>query len=206
MTEDREDELQTLATEKGWSFSIVDDDDLLAPLSFRFFTNGVAHSVSDVIEGTLRDRGFVEFDYEWGTIAGGAMEIPTTFDTSCAVTAIPAICPELMLSHETTAHWLEHPRHHEVFTSEREDFARRFRVTTTDPAFAAAILDPTMEQWFLDTPLDHDLCFEINGSWLMCFTHLRPAAEVPIVIGGLVSFLERIPTAAIDALPEPPAA
>jgi hypothetical protein len=205
VTEDREDELQALATAQGWTFSIVDNDDLLTTLSFRFFTNGVAHNISDVIEGTLRDRGFVEFDYEWQSRAGGTLEVTMTLVESCAVVAIPALCPELMVSHETTAHWLEHPFHHEVFTSEREEFARRFRVTTTDPAFAAAILDPAVEQWFLDSPPEHDLCFEINGSWLMCFTHRRDAAEVPIVIEAAVAFAERIPTAAIDALPAPPA-
>ena len=42
VTEDREDELQALATAQGWTFSIVDNDDLLTTLSFRFFTNGIA--------------------------------------------------------------------------------------------------------------------------------------------------------------------
>ncbi|MEP7059203.1 MAG: hypothetical protein ABI828_00610 [Actinomycetota bacterium] len=203
MDKNREDELEALATANGWAFSIEGEENPLETLPFTFFTNGVAHSAFNIIQGSVRDRGFLEFDYDWETLVGGLFSVAESIESSCAVTALAGVCPELMVSHETTSHWLEHPFTHEVFESEREEFARRFRVSTTDAAFAATILDPAMEQWLLDSLSDTDLCFEIQGSWLLCFTHLRPPAEVPAVIDGLVSFYEHIPSAAIDALPDP---
>jgi hypothetical protein len=203
----REDDLEALATEHGWTFSIEDRDDLYR-LPFRFFqsgvTGGVPGGVTDVIEGAgSGGRDFVAFDFEYRAIEMGMFAVPETFDVSCAVVALPAVCPELMVSHETTSHWLSHPTHHEVFVHEREDFARGFRITTTDTAFAAAVFDDALERWFLDELPDRDLCFEIAGSWLMCFTHRRDAAQVPMLIEAAIAVANRIPSAAFNGRPSP---
>lgn len=200
----REEELEALAAAHGWTFSIEDPEDLLR-LPFHFFRDGVAHGVSDVIEGAVEGRDVVGFDYEWRIVVGGAAEAPMTLDTSCAVVALPADCPEVMVSHETTAHWLAHPLHHRVFESKREDFARAFRVTTTHEDFAARVLDEPMERWFLEAIPDHDLCFEIAGPWLLCFTRRRDPAFTPTVMGAAVEVAGRIPAAAFEGLPVPPA-
>jgi hypothetical protein len=198
----REDELEALATANGWNFSIEDHDDLIL-LPFRFFSGGVAHGVTDVIEGARDGRDVVAFDYEVAAVTLGMLETPTTFDSSCAVVALPAVCPELMVSHETTGHWLTHPTHHEVFVHERPDFARGFRITTTDSAFAAAVFDDALERWFLEELPDHDLCFEISGPWLMAFTHQREAAQVPMIMDAAIAVADHIPPAAFDGLPAP---
>ena len=103
-----------------------------------------------------------------------------------------------MISHETLGHWLEHPRHHEVFEHESPDFARAFRITTTDHAFATALFDQEVVSWFLARLQGTDLCFEFFGPWMMCFTHQRPPGEVHLVIDGLHGFRERIPDAVYD--------
>jgi hypothetical protein len=157
------------------------------------------------MEGARNTRDFVAFDYEYRAIELGMFAVPETFDVSCAVAALPAECPEIMVSHETTSHWLAHPAHHEVFVHERADFARGFRITTTDPDFAAAVFDDAMERWFLDELPDRDLCFEIAGSWLMCFTHRRDAGEVPMIIDAAIAVADRIPPTAFDGLPTPSA-
>jgi hypothetical protein len=204
----REDDLEALATSNGWTFSIEDHDDLYL-LPFRFFTNGVTAgipgSVMDVIEAVRDGKDVVAFDYEYRALELGMLEVPATFDTSCAVVALPVVCPEVMVSHETTSHWLIHPAHHEVFVHERPDFARGFRITTTHPDFAAAVFDDPMEQWFLNEMPDHDLCFEIAGSWLMCFTRRRDAEQVPMIMDAAIAFANHIPDAAFDSLPAPPA-
>ncbi len=200
----REDELEALTEGHGWSFSIEDHDDLTS-LPFRYFTNGVAGVAMDVIEGEREGRDFVAFDYEWRMLSSGMLETESTFDSSCVVTALPVTCPELMVSHETTAHWLAHPGHHEVFESERADFARAFRVTTTHPDFAAAVFDGAMERWFLDELPDHDLCFEIAGAWSMCFTQQRDPQDVSMVIDAAIAFERQIPPSAFDGLPTPAA-
>jgi hypothetical protein len=198
----REDELEALAQSNGWAFSIEDHDDLTA-LPFRYFTNGVAGAAMDEIEGERDGRDFVAFDYEWSMLSSGMFETESTLDSSCVITALPVTCPELMVSHETSGHWLAHPGHHEVFESERADFARAFRVTTTQPNFAAAVFGEPMERWFLDELPDHDLCFEIAGSWSMCFTRRRDPKDVPMVIEAAVGFVQRIAPAAFDGLPTP---
>jgi len=200
----REDELEALATANGWNFSIEDHDDLIL-LPFRFFSGGVAHGVTDVIEGARDGRDVVAFDYEYRAVTMGMLETPMTFDSSCAVVALPVVCPELMVSHETTGHWLVHPTHHEVFVHERPDFARGFRITTTDTDFAAAMFDDSLERWFLEELPDRDLCFEISGSWLMAFTHRREADQVPMLMDAAIALADRIPAAAFEGLPTPTA-
>jgi hypothetical protein len=200
----REDELEALAQSNGWAFSIEDHDDL-ATLPFRFFTNGVAGVAMDTIEGERDSRDFVAFDYEWSSLSSGMLETESTLDSSCAITALPAVCPELMVSHETSAHWIAHPTKHHVFESERPEFARAFRVTTTHPEFAAAVFDEAMERWFLDELPDRDLCFEIGGSWSMCFTRRRDPKDVPMVIDAAIAFERHIPAAAYDGLHTPTA-
>jgi hypothetical protein len=198
----REDDLEALANANGWSSSIEDHDDI-ASIPFHFFANGVAGVVMNTIEGERDGRDFVAFDYEWRTPSLGMLQAESTFDSSCVLTALPAECPELMVSHETTSHWLSHPRHHTVFTSERPDFARAVRVTTTHPAFAAAVFDATMEAWLLETGADDDLCWEIAGPWLMLFTRQRPPEDVTKLIDAAVAFVQHIPPPAFDGLPIP---
>ncbi len=198
----REDDLEALASTNGWSFSIEDHDDLIS-LPFRFFTDGVAHGVTDVIEADRRGRDVVAFDYEYRSITMGTFQAPMTFDTSCAVVALSVVCPELMVSHETTGHWLAHPTHHEVFAHERPDFARGFRITTTDPAFAAVVFDDPMERWFLEELPDRALCFEIAGAWLLSFTHRRDPDQVTMVMDAAIALADRIPSAAFDGLAAP---
>jgi hypothetical protein len=198
----REDELEALAQANGWAFSIEDHDDLKA-LPFRYFTNGIAGVAMDEIEGEWDGRDFVAFDFEWSMLSSGMFVTESVLDSSCAITALPVVCPELMVSHETSGHWLAHPLHHQVFESERSDFARAYRVTTTHPTFAAAVFDEALERWFLDELPDHDLCFEIAGPWSMCFTRRRDPKDVPIVIGAAVAFERHIPPAAFEGLPAP---
>ena len=198
----REEDLEALAAANSWTFSIEDHDDI-ASIPFQFFRNGVAGVVMDTLEGEREGRDFVAFDYEWRMLSLGMLEAESTFDSSCVLTALAAECPELMVSHETTSHWLSHPGHHEVFTSERQDFARAFRVTTTHPDFAAAVFDEAMEAWLLDAGADHDLCYEIAGPWCLVFTRRREVDEVPTVIDAAVAFLRHIPPAAFDGLPVP---
>jgi len=198
----REDDLEALANANGWSFSIEDQDDI-ASIPFHYFANGVAGVVMDTIEGERDGRDFVSFDYEWRTPSLGMLEAESTLDSYCVLTALPAECPELMVSHETTSHWLSHPRHHQAFTSERPDFARAFRVTTTHPGFAAAVFDEAMEAWLLEAGTDHDLCYEISGPWSMVFTRQRGVEELPGVIDAAVAFLRHLPPTAFDGLPVP---
>jgi hypothetical protein len=198
----REDDLETLATTNGWTFSIEDHDDLIQ-LPFRFFTDGVAHVVMDVIEGERGGRDFVAFDYEWRILALGAAETEMTMDASCVVLALPVDCPEVMVSHETASHWLTHPGHHTVFASEDHNFARAFRVTTTHPDFAARVFDGAVEDWFLRGLPDHDLCFEIAGPWLMAFTHRRDPDQVLMVVDAAIALAEHIPPSAFEDAPEP---
>jgi hypothetical protein len=201
----REDDLEALATGNGWTFSIEDPDDLLA-LPFRFFTNGVAHGTTDVIEGERDGRDFVAFDYSWGIIALGAAEAPMTSDSSCVVTALPATCPEVMVSHTTATHRFTHPGHHEDFASERPEFARAYHVTGSDPAFTAGVFSEDVERWFLEELGDAELCFEIAGPWLMGFTRRRDPAEVPALIDATVAFTRLIPGTAFEGLPDPSSA
>jgi len=170
----------------------------------RFFTNGVSHVAMNDVWGETEGLDFIEFDYRWGNILDElTITVPETLGASCAVTSLPARCPELMFSHETVAHWLEHPLHHEIFTSEREDFAKAFRITTSDRSFAAAVFDEAMESWFLQNLRGTNLCFEISDSWLMCFTaQLEPADLMPL-IRTLKAFHDRIPEAALEAYPPP---
>lgn len=200
----REEDLEALATANGWTFSIEDPDDVLS-LPFRFFTNGVAHGVTDVIEGARGDRDFVAFDYSWSIVALGAAEAAMTSDASCAVVALPATCPELMVSHTTATHRFTHPGHHRDFASERPDFARAYHVTGTDQAFTAAVLGEDVERWFLEELDDPELCFEIAGPWLMGFTNLRDPAEVPALADATVALARLIPSSAFEGRPGPTA-
>lgn len=200
----REDDLEALATANGWTFSIEDHDDLLT-LPFRFFTNGVAHGISDVIEGARDGRDFVAFDYEWRIVALGAAEAAMTDDASCVVTALPADCPELMVSHTTATHRFTHPGHHTDFGSERPDFARAYRVTGTDEAFTSSVLSEEVERWFLDELGDPELCFEIAGPWLMGFTRRRDPVQVPAMADATVAFARLIPASAFEGRPDPTA-
>lgn len=200
----REDDLESLANENGWTFSIEDQDDI-ASIPFHYFANGVAGVVTDVIQGERDGRDFMAFDFEWQSLLDVVtITVPSgEVASSCALAALPATCPELMVSHETTRHWLAHPRHHEAFESERPEFARAFRVTTTHPEFAAAVFDEAMERWFLEELPDHDLCFEIAGPWSMGFTRQREPKDVPMVIDAAIAFERHMPPAAFDGLPVP---
>jgi hypothetical protein len=77
------------------AFSIEDHHDLIS-LPFRMFSDGVAQGVSDVIQGARDGRDVVDFDYEYQAITMGMLEAPATFETSCALVALPAVCPEFM--------------------------------------------------------------------------------------------------------------
>jgi hypothetical protein len=198
----REDDLESLANANGWTFSIEDQDDI-ASIPFRFFANGVAGVVMDTIEGERAGRDFVSFDYQWRMPSLGMLEGESVVDSSCVLAALPAECPELMVSHETTSHWLSHPGHHQVFTSERPEFARAFRVTTTNPDFAAALFDEAMEARLLAEGADHDLCYEITGPWSMVFTRRREVEELSSVIEAAVAFVQHMPPGAFDGLPVP---
>ena len=198
----REDDLESLANANGWTFSIEDQDDI-ASIPFRYFANGVAGVVMDTIEGERSGRDFVSFDYQWRMPSLGMLEAESVVDSSCVLTALPVECPELMVSHETAAHWLSHPGHHHVFTSERPDFARAFRVTTTHPDFAAAVFDEAMEARLMEAGADHDLCYEIAGPWSLVFTRQREPQELPKVIDAAVAFVLNIPPAAFEGRPVP---
>ncbi len=200
----REDDLEALAAAKGWTFSIEDPEDLLG-LPFHFFTGGVAHGVTDVIEGARDGRDFIAFDYSWSIIALGAAEAPMTTEASCVVVALPAECPEVMVSHTTAAHRFTHPGHHEDFAAEGADFARAYHVTGTDAAFTASVFGPDVERWFLEELGDPEICFEIAGPWLMGFTHRRDPEEVPALIDATLGFARSIPPTAFEARPEPSA-
>ena len=197
----REDDLEALAAANGWTFSIEDPEDLLA-LPFRFFTNGVAHGVIDVIEGERDGRDFVGFDYSWGIVALGAAEASMTSEASCVVTALPAVCPELMVTHSSATHRFTHPGHHADFASERPDFARSYHVSGTDAAFTASVFTDEVERWFLALE-DRELSFEIAGPWLMGFANLREPAEIPALIDATVALTRLIPASAFEGHPDP---
>jgi hypothetical protein len=200
---DREDLFQQEADRRGWQFSI-DDDEGVVDLPFRFFTNGVGRSVSNLLMGTYGDEDVMAFDFEWNSIVGGTFQATTTTTSTCAVAAVAIDAPSLMVSHESLWDRIAHPSRHEVWKADDEAFERRFKITTPEPDFAAALFTEEVRAWFVEAIADTDVSFELAGPWILAFTkELAPAEITPVLLDALLGFRSRVPDAVFEGWPAP---
>jgi hypothetical protein len=87
--------------------------------------------------------------------------------------------------------------------TESEDFDRRFCIRTSDRAFATAVMDARMTEWFLGS---HDeVVFETGGRWLLVSSSGYPGTDaLDGIVEALELFAEHVPRVVRSLYPADP--
>lgn len=190
-----------LAEQRGYRY--LDDDPIgLEDLPLTFLGGGGSRYYSGFVAGKSATFDWLAFTFRYWVLGPGpdprfATSFPYEHSSVCVLARVSAGLPDTVVSRETVGHWLVHLVRHELVPIHDGDFLRRFRVTSVDPDAIAPLFDEEMRAWLTQLhaePDGHDLCFEVSGPWILCFTALKESPGLPALVEALSGFVDRIPS------------
>ena len=179
-----------LASRMGWSFAADDifDHEALPFAVFRDFSTGRA---ANVLVGESHDgRGTCAFDYVVPTPATAGRSTRFT----CIVADLAQAMPGLLVVPRDAADRLVDPRGLADVRLGDDRFDARFRVGTSDVAFARLILDDPMRGWLLERWPGSGI--EISASLLLTWGPAVAPARIRDAVSAADELQARIPAAA----------
>lgn len=168
-------------------------------MPFRLFQRGSTRRVSNVLVGRGPAGGEVRaFDYQYTTGSGKNRQ---THRRSVVMSATGAAFPHISIANEDIGDKIFRMvglRDHEL---ESEEFNRQFRVDTSDPRFATALVDPAMMHHLLTTGIED--IFEVYGPWVLTGWRQVEPALLPDLVNRTEVFRARIPAVVWQLYPPP---
>ena len=158
----RRERLKAWATTNGWTYAPSDRS--LVDFS-RMQPFGVGHSkrATDVLAGRYDGHSALSFTYRWTT---GSGKNQTTQTAHVVGVVLPTYLPTVELTPEGLGARLAKLVGAQDIQFESEDFNRKFRVASSDPKVAHAIVHPRLMERMLRA--DADGCtWRIEGTWIL---------------------------------------
>jgi len=141
------------------------------------------------------------FDYEYVIRhhnTDGA-DTTSTYRFSCALAELDAMCPHLVIDHESFMSRLaSHVGIHDI-EFESEEFNRAFKIGSEDRRFAFAFIDATMMTWLMDE--GSVARYEVNGPLALCYVDRVGPAEYENLLEVLRRFRAHVPAVVSSLYP-----
>lgn len=192
----RREELATLASQRGWSYTPRDDS-----WAERFdgapFGLGHNRQAANVLQGTHDRRGFVAFDFVYHTTetTHGPNNTTSSREESHPYSIIAlstvATFPHLRVSPEGMVKRFFGRLTNSDIELESEDFNRAFTVNCEDRKFATDVLHPRMMEYLLTL---RELSWDLRDASLVVATPGRHSvAQLDGSLTAIDGILDRIP-------------
>lgn len=192
----RREEMQALATARGWTFA-ERDDRWAGAFSGAPFERGHRRSANNVLSGRYDDRDFVAFDYVYYTTEtstdgeGRTTSREVSHRFSVVAVTLGAAFPELEVSPEGFFQRLVGRLVDRDIELESEEFNRAFTVTCPDRKFAFDVLHPRMMEYLLG---HRDAAFRFAaGRLLVVANGSADIPEIEATLGYADGIADRIP-------------
>jgi len=184
--------LQGFAALHGLQYS-EEDAFGLAGLPFPLFSEGDARGCQDVVYGTWNGNNAWAF-VTWTMDRDGDNDDSYSWYT-CAAAPLPAECPsiDIHVAGALTRAMRSIGLGGRQVPFESEEFNKRFRVTSAEPAFATAVITPDMIEWLLKE--GDDWRFQVNSHYILVY-RWRDRHDVDLtakVLDLVTGFYGRIP-------------
>jgi hypothetical protein len=191
----RAEEISRWASNNDFAYSDVGDEAVLRLLTAHLHGGGiVVYSALNQISGVWRDVDVLEFDFDHGSDPAGSY--------SCAMVAVDAECPELLVGPRSTVDTAEHAIVHAGIETEVPQFDQGFRTATSDPQFANVVLDQRMIAWMLETAnAIHPISYLVTPGWLIAFASLLPPDSLMDLLDAIIGFHDRLPRVVTSIYP-----
>jgi hypothetical protein len=158
----RRERLQRWAQVNGWTFASSDRS--LVDFS-RAQPFGVGHSkkATEVLAGRYDGHSALSFTYRWTT---GSGKEASTHTAHVVGLALPAFLPTVEVTPDGLGAKLAKLVGAQDIQFESEDFNRAFRVASSDPQVAHAIVHPRLMERMLRADA-RGSCWRIEGTWIL---------------------------------------
>ncbi len=161
----RRERLQAWATANGWTFA-TSDPSLVDFSRMQPFGAGHAKKATEVLAGRYDGQSALSFTYHWTT---GTGRDSTTHTAHVVGIVLPAYLPTLEVTPEGLGAKLAKLVGAEDLQFESDDFNRAFRVASSDPQVAHAIVHPRLMERMLRSDAV-DTAWRIEGTWILTWT------------------------------------
>lgn len=185
----REEAAKAWAARIGWMYMGSD-----ASLTQRWrgtpFNTGNARRTSEVVAGTYSGKAATSFAYRYTTKRGDDRQ---TYTFHVVTLALPAFLPDVQLTPDGFGAKLERVMGGQDMVFESEDFNRAWRVETSDPAVAHAVVHPRLMERLMQ-PDARGLHVRIEGTDILCWSGGNPDLDqVARRLGVLNAIVTSVP-------------
>lgn len=200
----RADEMEEVAKGLGLRYSKTDPaypGSTAFRYPFELFSRGIEQTCENFMTGTIATMDVVAFDFLYRLRLDSDAELdeharsePIRF--SCAVATVNGERPHVVI--EPASAPLPVRADGEPVRLEWGDFNGRYRVTSPDRGFAAALLDVGLMAWLVDDAPPIALTWEIQRDQVLCRAPSLAPKDVARLVTAVPEFARRISRGASD--------
>jgi len=185
----REEATKAWAGRIGWTF-VGADSSLAQRWTGTPFGTGGSRRTSEVVVGTYSGRPARSFAYQYTTNRGKERQ---TYAFHVVTLALPAYLPNVQLTPDGFGAKLERALGGQDMVFESEDFNRAWRVETSDPSVAHAVVHPRLMERLLQSDA-RGLMLRIEGTDILCWSAGSPDLDqVARRLGVLNAVVNAVP-------------
>jgi hypothetical protein len=191
-----------VAKQLGLTYTPEDPYGLLS-YPFALFERGDGRGVENVIGGSWEGMDVRLFDYWYyeESTDGQGHTSRSYYRFDCALLPVGAVCPHLLIGHETLFTRLAGALSFHDIEFENENFNRTFNVKCEDRKFANDVVDSRMIDWLMAN--GQDLKLEVTGGGaLVAIDRCRPQELVPLLQRAR-GFVDHVPKVVFSLYPQP---
>ncbi len=170
-------------------------------LPFELFDRGDRRGAENVLWGEVQGMKVRLFDY-WYQVHHHNSNGPDTTSTStfsCALAELDAMCPHLLIDHESFMSRLASRVGINDIEFESEEFNRAYKIASEDRRFAFAFIDATMMTWLMDE--GGVARYEVIGPLALCYVDRVGPAEYENLLEVLRRFRAHMPAVVSSLYP-----
>jgi len=195
----RRKRMSEVAARHELSFSAKDPFRMPDTLPLAFFDRGHSRKASNVMYGRTADgHDRRAFDYQYTTGSGKNRRV---YNFSCGLISTGAQWPQLTLGPEGFFERVLDVVGGADIQFESEEFNRAWEVRSSDPRFAAALIDPEMMLFLLEKA--EGARIEVHGPWILFSGEQRDPDSLPQAIAAAEAFRDGIPPVVWSLYPPP---
>jgi hypothetical protein len=171
----------------------------LPHLPFDLMSKGLGRTSENVMAGYVGGPVWV-FDYTYYTEGYNANTNSTSRQDhyfTCAVAELPAAnIPPTRISREGFFSKIARGIGIEDVELGSKEFDRKFKVKSSNPAFAKELLDPGVQQWLMSQR--EEMNFEVEDRLLLGYTGHRDLDELRPLLDALVALRDQLPGTVLE--------
>ena len=186
-------EFGAFATRMGMQL-VPEHGPALLALPFRLFSLGAGREMESVGVRTVGGHQVWTFDftyYQEGYNPQSNSRTRHDYEHTCAVMQVAPNTPSMVIAREGVFSRIARAVGFDDVEVGDEAFDREFKVRSSDPVFARAVLHPDMRAWLLS--LDPRWTFELAGGYLLGAAHRLPIPQLLVPEEMTFAFLARVP-------------